>query len=112
MAIICCVLPGWWSNGVWLDDVRPLTCTEEALSVVCANVDRAQGVLGRMNLVENPAVCLQRRCVRSGRGGLQPGCCQRRHNMTTSVQKADLKVDRAGCDACVDRQVGAGTVFY
>jgi uncharacterized protein (UPF0276 family) len=36
-------------------DLLPLPYTEEALAVVCANVDRAQEVLGRRMLFENPS---------------------------------------------------------
>src|ERR1700754_1013451 len=34
-------------------DLLPMPYTEEALSVVCANIDRAQGKLGRTLLIEN-----------------------------------------------------------
>lgn len=36
-------------------DLLPLPLTEEALDVVCANVDRAQHHLGRAMLIENPS---------------------------------------------------------
>ena len=36
-------------------DLLPLPYTQEALDVVCANVDRAQDVLGRTMLIENPS---------------------------------------------------------
>lgn len=36
-------------------DLLPLPYTEEALAVVCANVDRAQEVLRRTMLIENPS---------------------------------------------------------
>lgn len=36
-------------------DLLPLPYTQEALDVVCANVDRAQSVLGRSILIENPS---------------------------------------------------------
>jgi uncharacterized protein len=36
-------------------DLLPLPYTEEALALVCANIDRAQDVLGRHMLFENPS---------------------------------------------------------
>jgi uncharacterized protein (UPF0276 family) len=42
-----------------LPDLLPLPYTEEALAVVIANVDRAQSVLGRRLLIENPSTYLQ-----------------------------------------------------
>lgn len=36
-------------------DLLPLPLTEEALEVVCANIDRAQDALGRAMLFENPS---------------------------------------------------------
>lgn len=50
-----------WSiaGGVYLADLLPLPMTEEALTVVCDNVDRAQTVLGRRLLVENPSSYVQ-----------------------------------------------------
>ncbi|MHA7820094.1 MAG: MNIO family bufferin maturase [Erythrobacter sp.] len=36
-------------------DLLPMPLTEEALQVVCDNIDRAQGVLGRAMLIENPS---------------------------------------------------------
>jgi len=42
-----------------LPDLLPLPYTEEALAVVVANVDRAQAVLNRPLLVENPSTYLQ-----------------------------------------------------
>ena len=42
-----------------LPDLLPLPYTEEALAVVIANVDRAQAVLGRRLLIENPSTYLQ-----------------------------------------------------
>ncbi len=46
-----------WSvtDGVYLNDLLPLPYTDEALGVVCRNVDRAQEVFGRQILVENPS---------------------------------------------------------
>jgi uncharacterized protein len=41
---------GWQSH-----DLLPLPYTEEALALVCANIDRAQTALGRRMLVENPS---------------------------------------------------------
>lgn len=50
-----------WSiaGGVYLADLLPLPRTEEALAVVCCNVDQAQAALGRQLLVENPSSYLQ-----------------------------------------------------
>lgn len=47
------------AGGIHLADLMPLPMTEEALDVVCANVDRAQSHLGRRLLVENPSTYLQ-----------------------------------------------------
>ncbi len=50
-----------WSvaGGTYLADLLPLPLTEEALDVVCRNVDAAQAVLGRRLLVENPSTYLR-----------------------------------------------------
>jgi hypothetical protein len=50
-----------WSvaGGVYLNDLLPLPLTEEALAVVCWNVDRVQQALGREILVENPSTYLR-----------------------------------------------------
>jgi uncharacterized protein len=49
----------WSSVGnAYLADLLPLPLTEEALAVVCGNVDRLQARLRRTILVENPATCL------------------------------------------------------
>ena len=42
-----------------LPDLLPLPYTEEALRVVAANVDHAQGVLGRRLFIENPSTYVQ-----------------------------------------------------
>jgi uncharacterized protein (UPF0276 family) len=42
-----------------LPDLLPLPYTEEALAVVIANVDRAQGLLDRRLLIENPSTYLR-----------------------------------------------------
>src|SRR5512143_1397347 len=46
-----------WSitGGVYLNDLLPLPYTEEALEVICRNIDHAQTVLRRQILVENPS---------------------------------------------------------
>jgi uncharacterized protein (UPF0276 family) len=44
---------------VVLPDLLPLPYTEEALTVMTANVDHVQGVLGRRLLVENPSTYLR-----------------------------------------------------
>jgi uncharacterized protein (UPF0276 family) len=50
-----------WSiaGGIYLADLLPLPMTEEALDVVCRNVDETQDVLGCRILVENPSSYLQ-----------------------------------------------------
>jgi hypothetical protein len=50
-----------WSvaGGVYLNDLLPLPLTEEALGVVCRNVDRVQHALRRAILVENPSAYLR-----------------------------------------------------
>jgi hypothetical protein len=52
-----------WSvvDGDYLADLLPLPMTEEALDVVCANVDRAQQAMGRRLLIENPSSYLRYR---------------------------------------------------
>jgi uncharacterized protein (UPF0276 family) len=52
-----------WSvaEGTYLGDLLPLPLTEEALDVVCRNVDRFQDHLGRRVLVENPSSYLRYR---------------------------------------------------
>lgn len=46
-------------EGTYLPDLIPLPMTEEALDVVCANIDHAQDVLHRPLLLENPSSCFQ-----------------------------------------------------
>ena len=50
-----------WSvvGGTYLADLLPLPMTEEALDVVCRNVEQTQNILGRKLLVENPSSYLQ-----------------------------------------------------
>jgi uncharacterized protein (UPF0276 family) len=48
-------------DGIYLADLLPLPMTEEALDVVCRNVDRAQESLGRRLLIENPSSYLRYR---------------------------------------------------
>lgn len=50
-----------WSvaGGAYLADLLPLPLTEEALKVVCRNVDDAQVRLKRRILIENPSTYLQ-----------------------------------------------------
>jgi uncharacterized protein len=43
------------SGGIYLNHLLPLPYTEEALAIVCRNVDEIQGVLGRPILIENPS---------------------------------------------------------
>jgi uncharacterized protein len=49
------------SDGDYLGDLLPLPLTEEALDVVCDNVDRFQEALRRRILVENPSSYLHYR---------------------------------------------------
>ncbi len=49
------------SEGDYLGDLLPLPLTEEALDVVCNNVDRFQKAMRRRILVENPSSYLQYR---------------------------------------------------
>lgn len=53
-----------WSitGGVYLNDLLPLPYTEEALDVICRNVDHAQTALGRQILVENPSSYVSFKC--------------------------------------------------
>ena len=46
-----------WSvdDGTYLNDLLPLPYTDEALGVICRNIDHAQSVFGRQILVENPS---------------------------------------------------------
>lgn len=50
-----------WSivGGTYLADLLPLPMTQEALDVVCRNIDRVQCRLRRRMLIENPATYLQ-----------------------------------------------------
>ena len=47
------------SDGVYLADLLPLPMTEEALSIVCTNVDRTQTYLQRRISLENPSSYLR-----------------------------------------------------
>lgn len=49
-----------WSvnQGAYLNDLLPLPYTEEALDVLCRNIDRAQEAFGRQILIENPSTYL------------------------------------------------------
>ena len=47
------------SGGHYLPDLLPMPYTEEALRVVCRNVEQVQEALGRKILVENPSTYLQ-----------------------------------------------------
>ena len=50
-----------WSGlaGTYVNDLLPLTYTEESLEVVSAHIDEAQTALGRRLLIENPAAYLR-----------------------------------------------------
>jgi uncharacterized protein (UPF0276 family) len=52
-----------WSivDGTYLADLLPLPMTEEALGIVCQNVEQTQAALNRRILVENPSSYLQYR---------------------------------------------------
>jgi len=52
-----------WSqaDGVYLNDLMPLPCTEESLDVMVQHVDAVQSRLGRRILVENPSAYLRYR---------------------------------------------------
>lgn len=49
-----------WSvaGGTYYNDLLPLPLTDEALAILCRNVDRAQNAFGRRLLVENPSTYL------------------------------------------------------
>ncbi len=50
-----------WSivDGAYLADLLPLPMTDEALEVICRNIDQAQTCLQRRILVENPSTYVQ-----------------------------------------------------
>jgi uncharacterized protein (UPF0276 family) len=47
------------SDGHYLGDLLPLPLTEEAIDIVCCNIDRFQNALRRQILVENPSSYLR-----------------------------------------------------
>jgi uncharacterized protein (UPF0276 family) len=47
------------SSGHYLPDLLPLPYTEEALRIVCRNVEQVQDFLGRQILLENPSTYLR-----------------------------------------------------
>ena len=49
-----------WSvvDGVYLNDLLPLPYTDEALAVLCRNIERAQEAFDRQILIENPSTYL------------------------------------------------------
>ena len=49
-----------WSvaSGTYLNDLLPLPYTQEALNVICQNIDQCQTYLSRQILVENPSTYL------------------------------------------------------
>jgi hypothetical protein len=49
---------GLAAQGLYLNDLLPLPYTEESLAIVADNVDRAQDVLRRHILIENPSLYL------------------------------------------------------
>ncbi|TPD63244.1 DUF692 domain-containing protein [Emcibacter nanhaiensis] len=46
-------------DGKFLNDLLPLPYTEEALDIICRNIDHLQETLGRPILVENPSTYLE-----------------------------------------------------
>jgi uncharacterized protein (UPF0276 family) len=46
-------------GGIYLNDLIPLPCTEESLTLMSDHVDIVQGRLGRRILIENPAAYLR-----------------------------------------------------
>lgn len=76
----------WSANdGIHLNDLLPLPCTEEALDVMVAHVDQVQSAIGRSILVENPS-----------------GYLRFRHStMSEAVFLGEL-VRRTGCDLLCD----------
>jgi uncharacterized protein (UPF0276 family) len=75
-----------WSRieGFNAHDLLPIPYTDEALDVVCANIDRAQNALGRTMLFENPSSYV------SFDGSL------------TEWQFLDLMCTRTGCHLLLD----------
>jgi uncharacterized protein len=57
-----------WSRagGIYVADLLPLPYTDEALAIVCRNVDAAQTALGRRLLIENPSTYLRFRHATMG----------------------------------------------
>lgn len=76
-----------WSriDGFSAHDLLPIPYTQEALSVVCANIDRAQAALGRTMLIENPSSYL----------ALAPA-------EMTEWAFLDAVCDRTGCEVLLD----------
>jgi uncharacterized protein len=76
-----------WSriDGFSAHDLLPIPYTQEALSVVCANIDRAQAALGRTMLIENPSSYL----------ALVP-------DEMTEWAFLDAVCDRTGCELLLD----------
>ena len=76
-----------WSriDGFSAHDLLPIPYTQEALSVVCANIDRAQAALGRAMLIENPSSYL----------ALDPA-------EMTEWAFLDAVCDRTGCGVLLD----------
>ncbi len=76
-----------WSriDGFSAHDLLPIPYTLEALSVVCANIDRAQAALGRTMLIENPSSYL----------ALGPA-------EMTEWAFLDAVCDRTGCELLLD----------
>lgn len=76
-----------WSvvDGTYLGDLLPLPMTDEALDVVCRNVDRTQAALGRRILIENPSSYLRYR-----------------HSTIPEAQFLAAMVARTGCGLLCD----------
>lgn len=65
------------SDGVYLPDLLPLPYTDEALHVVCRNVQQVQETLGRKILVENPSTYLQYAAAAVGEADFLAAVAQR-----------------------------------
>jgi uncharacterized protein (UPF0276 family) len=76
-----------WSvvGGIYLADLLPLPMTEEALAVVCRNVDAMQERLGRTILIENPSSYIRYR-----------------HSAIPEWQFLGAVAARTGCDILCD----------
>jgi len=76
-----------WSvvGGIYLADLLPLPMTEEALRVICRNIDETQERLGRTILIENPSSYIRYR-----------------HSTIPEWQFLDAVTVRTGCNVLCD----------